>query len=221
MMPTFKDGTLTALKCFALIAMTFDHIDWLFYDSMLGIHNTIGRVVFPIFGFILAYNLARPHVTQFTLQRVLVRLAILGGICTYPYWYLTQDMTYHLNILLTLAVAVGIMLLLTKHWYFAAGLLFLWAGVLVDYKWVGLAFVLSVWVSYRTNSQFWGPAAIGWTLASLIMVNGTYWHLAVIPLIYLASKIHLSLPRAKWAFYAFYPAHIVLLAFVKMVWVVP
>jgi hypothetical protein len=53
---------------------------------------------------------------------------------------------------------------------------------------------------------------------SLAVVNGNAWSLAAIPIVLAASRVTLRLPRLKWAFYAFYPAHLLVLLVVRLEW---
>ena len=57
------------LKWFALLMMTVDHIDNL-YAKIGWIHNTVGRVAFPIFSFLLLSNYIKYH----PVKKYLVRM---------------------------------------------------------------------------------------------------------------------------------------------------
>jgi hypothetical protein len=48
--------------------------------------------------------------------------------------------------------------------------------------------------------------------ASLALINGNFAALAALPLIWGASRVDLPIPRLRWVFYAFYPAHLSLIA---------
>jgi len=53
------DGTAEALKWLALVLMVLDHVNkYLYNDALLWVFP-IARLSFPLFGFVLAYNLAR------------------------------------------------------------------------------------------------------------------------------------------------------------------
>ena len=47
--------------------------------------------------------------------------------------------------------------------------------------------------------------------ASLVMVNFNLWALAAVPLILLATRVELRVPRLRWLFYALYPIHLTVL----------
>ena len=54
------EGSLEAIKWAALILMVFDHTNKYLYAERLPVVFQLGRIVMPMFGFVLAYNLARP-----------------------------------------------------------------------------------------------------------------------------------------------------------------
>src|SRR3954465_7547732 len=83
---TFADGSLEALKWFALVLMTGDHINgYLLGWAHPWVFNA-ARVVMPVFGFILAYNLTRESTNQETYKRVLKRLGI-AALCATPAFF--------------------------------------------------------------------------------------------------------------------------------------
>ena len=55
-----QDGTIEALKWLGVVLMTLDHINKYFFNETLPGIFALGRLTMPIFGFVLAYNLARP-----------------------------------------------------------------------------------------------------------------------------------------------------------------
>lgn len=65
---TMADGSLAAIKWTALVLMVFDHVNKYLYAEKLPVIFQLGRIVMPMFGFVLAYNLARP--------------CALAGVCT-------------------------------------------------------------------------------------------------------------------------------------------
>lgn len=206
-LPEFSTGALSALKWLALAWMTVDHVDAFFYGRELG--TWVGRLVFPLFGFVIAYNLARPTVGAAARARLLWRLlafailavpfhaplaAVLGG------WW-------PLNIMATFAAAVAIVDLLDRGQRELAALVFLVAGALVEYWWPGLLWILAVWWCYRERSPSSCVLVLG-SIASLALVNGSHWALLTLPLLAIASTWSLELPRLRWAFYAYYPLHL-------------
>lgn len=211
-----SDGTIEALKWFALVLMTLDHInEFLLVEPLFGL-NESGRLAMPLFGFVLAYNLARPNALQRgSYERAMVRLALFGMFATPFYIALGAPSAgwWPLNILFTLLVATAIIYYAEKgrtvHTV-TATVLFLIGGAIVDYWWFGLAFCLAAWWYCKTAS---GLALVAWiaATASLYLVNDNLWAMAALPLVFVASRVQLRIPRLRLAFYTYYPAHLALL----------
>lgn len=208
--PQFQTGSIELLKWFALAAMLVDHVDAFFYGRSLG--TDVGRLVFPIFGFVLAYNLARPSSSAAVRVRLVNRLLLFAVLAMPAHVYLLGGA--QLNIMATFAVFVGIVHLLRSDsaWAeYGAMLLFSVGGAAVEYNWPGLAFCFAVWNLYRNPT----PPALAFVVAacaSLVVVNGSHWALLALPLLWLAQSFNPSLSRDRWTFYVFYPAHLVVIA---------
>lgn len=221
------DGTLETLKWGAAALMVVDHTNKFLYAEHLPAIFQIGRIVMPIFAFVLAYNLARPGArARGAHKRMIHRLAFWGLVSAplsitlngtlvgaYAWW--------PFNILLTLLLVVVLVDLIenggTSRWA-AAVVLFFVGGALVEFLWFGVACGLGAWAFCRTPTGF----RLGiWTLAtlSLSVVNQNAWAIVAVPLIFGASKLQLRTPRVKWAFYALYPFHLlVLMMIVRSEW---
>lgn len=215
-MPQFRGGTLTALKWAAVLAMIADHVDWLLLDGALGIHDSLGRLVFPIFGFVVAYNAARPGaLLNGSHGRTLLRMLAIGVLATPVYAYLVGAWL-PVNIMFTLALGVFVINLLAHEGEGVpiAAVLFLIGGLFVDYQWAGLAFMLAVWGAYARG---WSPWWILAAAVSLWTINGNLVAVLALPLLWLASMLEVKMPRHQLAFYAVYPAHLVAIAAVLFV----
>ena len=94
-----------ALKWFALVLMTLDHINKFLCAGALPFVFEAARLVMPLFAFILAYNMARPHSMARDVQlRTFGRLLAFGMLATPPFVVLVG--WGPLNILFTLAFSV-------------------------------------------------------------------------------------------------------------------
>src|SRR3989442_8113880 len=77
------DGTLEALKWLGLVLMTADHVNKFLFNERLPIVFEMARLVMPLFGFVLAYNVARPDARATgAYARTAGRLAVFGVAAT-------------------------------------------------------------------------------------------------------------------------------------------
>jgi hypothetical protein len=220
------EGSLAAIKWTALILMVFDHVNKYLYAEKLQVIFGLGRIVMPMFGFVLAYNLARPGALARGVHgRMLFRLA-LAGLVASPMFiilngrYVTTNAWWPLNILFMLMLVVLLTYLIDcggiKN-YILAMALFLVGGALVEYLWMGVLCCLGAWLFCREASP---SRLLAWYLGtlSLTVVNGNAWALVAVPIVLVAGRISFRLPRLTWTFYAFYPAHLLILLGVRSEW---
>lgn len=217
------DGSIEALKWLGLFLMVLAHVNkhW-FNDKLPGIFEA-GRLVMPLFGFVLAYNLARPGTLEKGVYpRVMKRLAIYGLVAT-PFFIGLGHLAagwWPLNIMFMLWIAAAMMYLIEKGGRIngiLAVLLFAFGGAFVEFWWFALTFILSAWWFCKSTSA---TALVLMLLAamSLYVVNQNLWAVAVIPLIYAASLVDLKTPRFSTLFYAIYPVHFALILLGKTLW---
>lgn len=205
------------LKWLALLLMLGDHVNkYLLAGSQVWMYN-LGRISMPLFIFVLGYNLARygnsqPDVYRSTAFRLFgfgvlampayAALGAIFGVLAGGWW--------PLNMMFTLLAAVVVAWLLDKggRWpTIGACLVFVWGGALGEYWWPAVAACLYVWAYFRKPGVGY---LLGFVvcLAVLQLINGNAWALCAVPLIAAARAWRWPLPRVKWFFYAFYPAHL-------------
>lgn len=211
-----KDGTLEFLKWLALALMIGDHINkYLLNDTVTWMFDA-GRAAMPLFVFVLAYNLARPAASERGVYgRTLARLLIFGALATPAFIALggLGGGWWPLNILFTLAALTGILACLeqkSQRSHLAAIFLFVVAGSLVEFWWPAIAFGIAVW-SYKRQPSIATAALAFVALASLHQINGNSWAMVAIVPIMLSRLVDIKIPRVRWFFYAFYPAHLSLI----------
>jgi hypothetical protein len=210
------DGTLEALKWLALGLMAFDHANKYLLNEASAVLFDLARMVLPLFGFVLMYNLARPGALEAGVHlKVMRRLLVFGALATPPFAALGG--WWPLNILFMLLLATGMV------WMVELGgaaritlavLAFVVAGALVEFWWFGVLSCLGAWAFCRrptaTRLALWATA-----IASLWIVNRNFTALACLPLVWGASHVDIPMPRRRWAFYAFYPAHLFIIWLVR------
>jgi hypothetical protein len=215
------DGSLEALKWLALLSMTVDHVNKFLFNGTNDAAYGVGRVAMPLFVFVLAYNLARPGVLEHGgYPRAMRRLAAFG-ILAMPAFSLLGGLNTALrplNIMFTLLILTATLNLVecgtVANWA-GAFFVFLAGGANVEFWWPALTFGLAVWRYGKCPGVM--PLTLSLTaLLALWFVNGNLWALAVIPVVLLASRIDLRMPRVRWVFYVYYPLHLFALCLVRI-----
>jgi hypothetical protein len=209
------------MKWLALLLMSGDHINKYLFNETLPYLFEIGRVAMPLFVFVLAYNLARPGVYESgAYLRTMTRLTIFGLLATPAFIALggLLDGWWPLNIMFALlAITVTLFLIenRTVGGYVAAGLVFLIGGAFVEFWWPAITFGLAVWWYCKKPGLMPFALALASILA-LWVVNRNSWALAAVPIILMFSRIDVRTPRLRWAFYGYYPIHLVALLLIRI-----
>lgn len=222
-MLSLSSGAIETIKWLALIAMTLDHANKILFQAQLAWMYSMGRLAMPLFGFILAYNLAKPDTLKSHIySRVMMRMFIIGLAAT-PFY----NAAFHhvglgsLNIMFTLGLAAGVMFLIdkSKHSRNADSVIitrvlavafYILASLLVEGQSIAVGYVLAAW-AYCKTQKVW--TLLIWILstACLSLINANDWAIVAIPIVFIVSKVHFRLPRLKWVFYAYYPLHLAIL----------
>ena len=210
-----SSGTREALKWAAAFLMLIDHVNAYAFAWAFPPMQAAGRLVLPIFGFVLAYNLASSDDAR--LRRALIWL-LAFGLLAQPFSMMLRKPVmpdggwWVLNILFTFAFAVAVVVVMKRatHWIYAPIVLlaFVVFGAFLEFHWFGVAYVVSSYYLCERRSVF---ALITWfiTVLALTLENANAWALAAIPIIALLSGRELHLRRApRWAFYVFYVSHL-------------
>lgn len=216
-----SDGGVEALKWLGVVLMTLDHFNKYLLHSAAAPLFDAGRTIMPIFAVVLAYNLARPGtLDRGVYPRVMQRLAISGALATLPFTALggLGGGWWPLNIMATLLVATAVTYLIERGGAARLGgavALFVIGGAFVEFWWPALAIALGAWSYFRRPS--WPAVLLALAgFSALYVINRNLWAFAALPLLLLASRVDLRVPRLRWLFYAFYPLHLAVIWLVRM-----
>ena len=220
------------LKLIAIITMTIDHIGVVFGTPFYNLLRSVGRLSFPIFAFLLTEG----YVHTKSFSKYFLRLLVLALISEVIYDYVFFGSFIYIganNIFFTLALGLLTLFLLDKskgliNRYFKDKvdlfiilpitylLIIVIMGLMGEflnfsYGMLGIL-VISFFYLFKDNFPL---VVISVTLSTLILGEGMqYFSLFSLILIYFYNK-KLG-KKCKLFFYLYYPLHILVLGFIKM-----
>lgn len=203
-------GGREVLKWLALVLMTGDHANKVLQLDMPFLTD-MSRVVFPIFAVVFACNLRledRGGSAWHSAWRTLAVALMAQPLHAWAFGYALP-----VNVLFTLAAGAFVLLLWRDGMRAASVVLFVFAGLCVDYSWYGLAVIVTAALAMRRDDPWFWP--VGLAVASLFMINGNWYALGALPLIAIVGQVDLSVPRWRWTFLAYYVLHLAVLAGVE------
>ncbi|MBV6810322.1 conjugal transfer protein [Xanthomonas campestris pv. pennamericanum] len=216
------------LKWIAVICMTCDHVATIVYGGHVPILSQLGRIAFPLFAMVMAYNLAQDQVDYAKSVR---RLAIWGLIAQ-PVHAWAFGAWLPLNVLLTFCLSSALVWAVDRRQWPLVAVLAVVAPLLVDYQWVGVWLVWAFWWWFKDRGRLvnifaWYephstllhlrfPLWISLAMCLLCLYNGNPWALLAIPLVEFGYRSW-KLPRTRWAFYGYYVGHLALLSGLAMI----
>ena len=223
---SINNNALTALKIFGIIAMVIDHYNKFANPNYSEIMFNIGRTALPIFAFVIAFNLSRMDVSR--IPAMIFRLVVFGVISIPAYTAMGGTISmgwWPLNILFTLAASAGVVYFAKKPggsdfsrglYKLIAFIIFIVAGASVEFFWPAIALVFFLSKIFedknrRHSINVFAITSVALSLYFIGTINGNWWHVAsllIIPLILYSKNWIPKLPRMKFAFYSFYPAHL-------------
>jgi hypothetical protein len=215
--PSLSSGQQETLKWLAIVTMVCHTTDMILFNTSFPALVWISRLAFPLFAFLIAYNLV---VRQVKATRYLWPLLIFA-LFTQPVKILLWG-GYEGDIFFTLyfgVLYVGLHGLLTKRLqpllsHTLLAVIFLLPALQVEYGPAGV-FLIPVLVFYLRH-----PAPLTYVLVNVyfLAVNDfqpyAYVALLLLPLIFFLSRYPITLRRSNpWFFYSFYPIHLIFLHF--------
>lgn len=203
-------GGRELLKWLALAAMTCDHVAKVLLGGYVPGLSEAGRIAFPLFALVMAYNLAQGADAGKSVRRL-----ALWGVIAQPVHAWAFGNALPLNVLLSFALAAACVWSIQRRQWALLVLLVGPVAMLVDYGWAGLLLVLAGWWFFLRPTTGRGVLVV-LAMAVLCAWNGNSWALLALPVLGLALA-NVTVPRTRWAFYGYYLGHLVLLAFIATI----
>jgi TraX protein len=218
--PVLNSGQQETLKWLAVLTMTFHTTDLILFANTVPLLFWLSRVAFPLFAFLIAYNLVIRKVKP---TRYLYPLLIFALFTQPVYiWSLHRNVG---NIMFTLCFGVlyvGLHDLLSKRLsgvlsHVLLVLLFFTPALQMDYGPAGVFLIpILVWFLKRPSLAFLFGLII-YLLAVNTFAPYALWGLLVIPILYAVTRYPIQLTRQNpWLFYSYYPAHLLLLKIIAV-----
>mgnify|MGYP002622784278 CR=1 FL=1 len=206
------------LKIIAIIAMTIDHIGYMFIarnTTEYLIFRGIGRIAFPIFCFLIVEGF---HHTKSPIN-YLIRLLLFALISEIPFdlafFHTTFDWK-HQNVFFTLAIGLSCLFCLeemkTKKWF--GIFLFVLFGIAYiircDYGVGGVMLICMFYFTGNFKDRFWMQFILSGLIFFLFYGSPELPGLIAIILVNLYNGKR-GYNKAQWIFYIFYPLHLIIL----------
>lgn len=241
---TLSSGSIEWLKFIGLLTMTIDHVNHFHLSSQYQFLQDIGRVAFPLFVMLFAFNYAKHPDGAKELHKRISKKLLLSGLLALPAclffkieinqkqsewlaspWYDHLAYLYPLNIMFGL-YALGLFLVYVesyreekKEQFIVLGVfLFFFLSLIAEYNFsiisIGLGFYL---INKHHLKLVWWFGLFFFIAGVLYLnysINDSYYSLVVLPLFWLASVKRFAVPRLRSFFYFYYPIHISVLVFV-------
>lgn len=210
------------LKLIAIVTMTIDHIGYYlipYTDDTYMIYRLIGRIAFILFAFMVSEAM---HFTRHPWRYIAI-LAVLGIAFDSVVYWITGDQIG--NIFLTLAIgALSIKLLSYRRWWSLLAIAFVtfawWApfiGINFYYDYGVYGVLLMVLLYFTRHDRMYQMVVILLINIGFYLVDPNQWgfqsySIIAIPfLLAYNGKPGFRHPLVKYAFYAYYPLHIMIL----------
>ena len=236
-MNTINKQQSNFLKLVGIITMAIDHAGAILMPEFLFL-RVIGRIAFPIF----AYQIVVGYIHTHDFKKYFWRLLGLGILFQVPYTIATGS--YTLNIFFTLAIGlvclwlidnrksiavIGILLvtaffdnfqIIISYLNINSGWLFQIQNYVqsFDYGLYGLLTIILMFVLLENNKYL----VMAFICLNLVFISfygiSELQIFAPLAMIFIARPLSLKLKISSWFFYLFYPAHIVILYLIKIIW---
>jgi hypothetical protein len=217
------------LKLVAIITMVADHIGKIFFPDNV-ILAIIGRIAFPLFAYCLVVGCLYTR----DVKKYIIRLAIFAIVsqpfyvmANHPDWEQFWQEFLAANIFFTLiagVLAVNALMNIKKNWWMLIITIAMELLIGLDYGFYGIMLMM---IFYLCREKSWLSAllVIAWTLwwtgfgdflyIGPVGLDKQAFALLALPLIYIHT--HFNPKIHKYFFYAFYPAHFLILFLIRII----
>lgn len=220
--------TSFGLKLLAMFSMIFDHIGLMFMqnnDLLYSCFRIIGRLAFPIFAFQLAVGYSHSK----NKEKHIIRMLVFAVLSQLPYLLYVQSaipgIGHILNIGFTFSLALlGMYIIdnvddLTYKILVLMGIFILGCILPVDYGIIGVILCISFYI-FR-NHKYLNLISASFIVVVKVLIEQDLMKYAMIyallPIYLYNGKKGLDNKFAKYLFYVFYPAHLLLFAVIKLI----
>lgn len=210
----------SALKLIAMAAMAIDHVALIFFCDNPGaitlyeLMRTIGRISYPVFALLVVEGYLHTH----NLGRYAKRLLYFAIVSEIPWQLINHDGSH--NVLFTLLAGLFVMYIIERWHTTNTNNLLLTAmtgGLLTyfqtDYDWRGLLLIL---VFYLFKNDALLQTIFGVLVMSFYGFTGALLAFVVVNA-YNGNRGFIQSDIGKHLVYSFYPCHLLLLWFVRII----
>ena len=202
------------LKAIAMLSMLIDHIAYYYgcdnpylYELM----RTVGRIAFPTFAFLLAEGFVHTR----NRQKYLISLFAFALLSEIPWMLLNHDGSH--NVIFTLLAGIlGLHVIENSksHWITAICVTLIGLATIfsdTDYSWRGFGLVL-IFYMFRGRPElqtlFGIPLMYEYGIMGVLVAFSVIW-------LYNGERGFIQGKAWKYAFYAFYPAHLMMIYYLR------
>lgn len=215
--PTLSPLAQDGLRAIATISMVMDHVNRVLLQNRIEIFTWAGRLAFPLFVLLIAHNLVERRVPW---NKYLMPLLIAGIAAQVPFSVVINPT---LNVMFTLLVGVlcqpfaeWLERLVGKGGGGFAWILLSAVGLALDFPLFGVWMIpMACWVVRRKDWLAWIPFLVFCLLTNIFDVHALITLLVPMIVFFVAKLEGSRLPIPRFAWYAFYPLHLVVLAVLK------
>ena len=202
------------LKVIAMLSMLIDHIAYYYgcdnpylYELM----RTVGRIAFPTFAFLLAEGFVHTR----NRQQYLISLFAFALLSEIPWMLLNHDGSH--NVIFTLLAGIlGLHVIENSksHWITAICVTLIGLATIfsdTDYSWRGFGLVL-IFYMFRGRPElqtlFGIPLMYEYGIMGVLVAFSVIW-------LYNGERGFIQGKAWKYAFYAFYPVHLMMIYYLR------